>query len=102
MQVKSKVFKRNSGKSVGKWVVRLEYFDHLKGKKRFMECELLRRTDAVDVRNRLENDIKRSHGQIQTGERLTFRQLTRICKETIYRHAVIVEGHKIEIVKVFL
>jgi integrase len=96
VEVKSKVFKRNSGKSFGKWVVRIEYFDHLKGKRRFMERELVRRTDAVDVRNRLINEVKVSHGQIQTGERMTFRQLAQICKETIYRPAVIVEGHKIE------
>lgn len=96
MQVKSKIFKRGSGKSLGKWVVRVEYFDHLHGKTRFMERELLRRSDAVDVRNRLENDIKKSYGQIQTGERMTFRQLAATCEKTIYRPAVIVEGRKIE------
>jgi uncharacterized protein YifN (PemK superfamily) len=37
MEVKSKVFKRKTGKSKNKWVVRIEYFDELKGKKRFME-----------------------------------------------------------------
>ncbi|HEV7701287.1 MAG TPA: site-specific integrase [Pyrinomonadaceae bacterium] len=96
MQVKSKVFKRKSGKSEGKWVTRLEYFDHLKGKMAVMERQTERRNDAIDERNRLVNEVKKSQGQIQTGERMTFRALADICAQTIYQPAVIVEGHKIE------
>lgn len=96
MQVKSKVFKRRTGKSDGKWVVRIEYFDHLRGAHRVMERQFDLRSEASDERDRLTNEVKKTYGQIQTGERMTFKQLTDICADTIYRPAVIVEGLKIE------
>ena len=34
MEIKSKVFKRKTGKSKGKWIIRIEYFDEIIGKKR--------------------------------------------------------------------
>lgn len=96
MQVKSKVFRRRAGKSDGKWVVRIEYFDHLRGAHRFMERQFDLRSEAIDERDRLIDDVKKTCGQIQTGERMTFKQLADRCAETIYQPAVIVEGHKIE------
>lgn len=96
MDVKSKVFRRKTGKAAGKWVARIEYLDPNRGKKRFMERERDRFTEASDERDRLIEDVKRSHGQIQTGERMTFRQLTNYCLENLYQPAVIVEGRKIE------
>lgn len=96
MEVKSKVFKRKSGKSNGKWIVRIEYFNQLAGKTQFMERHASKRGDAIDERNRLVTDLKQSHGQIQSGERMTFTELSNICGETFYRPAVLVEGRKIE------
>ncbi len=46
MKVKSKVFKRKTGKSEGKWIVRIEYFDDVKGKKCFMERHAGKKSDA--------------------------------------------------------
>ncbi len=84
MEVKSKLFKRKTGKSKGKWVVRLEYFDQLSGKTKFAERQAARRSDASDERDRLISEIKKSHGQIQTGERMTFKDLASLCEKGNY------------------
>lgn len=96
MQVKSKLFRRHKGKSGGKWVIRLEYFDYRKGAHRIMERQFDLRSEASDELGRLVNDVKKTYGQIQNGERMTFKQLAETCANTIYQPAVIVEGHKIE------
>lgn len=96
MDLKDKIFKRKSGKSKDKWVVRIDYLDQLTGKKRVMERLVEKRYEAVDLRDRLVDDIKKTHGQIQTGERMTFNDLSAICEDRFYRPAVIVEGRKIE------
>ncbi len=95
MEVKSKVFKRKTGKSKGKWIVRIEYFDDMKGKKCFMERHADRKGDATDLRNKLVDDVKKSHGQIQTGERMTFNDLAAICEKNFYQPAEFAEGRKI-------
>lgn len=95
MEIKSKVFKRKTGKSKGKWVTRIQYFDEIYGKSRFMERHADKRSDAIDERDKLINDIKKSHGQIQTGEKMTFDQLADFCEKHFYKSAVIVEGRKI-------
>jgi hypothetical protein len=95
MEVKSKVFKRKTGKSKGKWIVRIEYFDDMKGKKCFMERHADRKGDATDLRNKLVDDVKKSHGQIQTGERMTFNDLATICEKNFYQSAEFAEGRKI-------
>ena len=95
MDIKSKVFKRKTGKSKGKWIVRLEYFDEIKGKRSFMERHADKRGDAVDLRNKLIDEVKKTHGQIQTGERMTFEELADLCQELFYKPAEIVEGRKV-------
>lgn len=96
METKSTVFKRKSGKGKGKWIARVEYYDSILGKTRSIERTKDRRTDAIDERDRLVNEIKKSHGQIRTGERMTFSQLADISAERFFQKAVIVEGRKIE------
>src|SRR5687768_17054404 len=95
MNVKSKVFKRKTGKSKNKWIVRIEYFDDIKGKKCFMERHADKKTDATDLKNKLVDEIKKSHGQIQTGERMTFNDLAVICERNFYQPAEFAEGRKI-------
>jgi len=95
MEIKSKVFKRKSGKSVGKWIVRIEYFDDLAGRTRYMNRHADRRSDAIDEKDRLVAEVSKSHGQIQTGHRMTFADLTEICAANFYQPAVIVEGRKV-------
>jgi integrase len=96
MEIKSKVFKRKAGKSKGKWIARIEYYDAVSGKARTMERQTDRKTDATDERDRLITELKKSHGQIQTGERMSFAMLADICGERFFKRAVIVEGRKIE------
>jgi len=96
MEVKSKVFRRKTGKSKGRWIIRIEYFDEILGKQRFMERHAEKRSDAIDERDRLADEIVKSHGQIQTGERMTFINLADICEKNFYKPAVIVEGRKVD------
>jgi integrase len=95
MEIKHKVFKRKTGKSKGKWVIRIQYFDDIKGKYNFMERHAEKKSDALDECNRLIDDIKKSHGQSQSGERMTFNQLADLCEKHFYTPAVIVEGRKV-------
>jgi integrase len=95
MNVKDKIFKRKSGKSKDKWIVRIEYLDTLTGKTKCIERQADRKVDATDLRNKLIDDVKKSHGQIQTGERMTFNQLADICERTFYKPAEIAQGRKV-------
>ncbi len=95
MDVKCKVFKRKAGKSKDKWIVRIEYFDQIKGKFSTIERQAEKRSDAIDLRNKLVDDVKKSHGQMQTGERITFNQLADISEKVFYKPAEIVQGRKI-------
>ena len=95
MEVKSKVFKRRTGKSKGKWIVRIEYFDETRGKKSFMERHADKKGDATDLRNKLVDEVKKSHGQIQTGRRMAFNDLAKICEVNFYQAAEFAEGRKI-------
>lgn len=96
MEITAKVFKRKSGKSKGKWTARVSYFDHITGTIRTIERAKDKRTDAIDERNRLVNEIKKSHGGIREGERMTFARLTEICRKQFYKPAVIENGVKTE------
>ncbi len=95
MNIKSKILKRKTGKSKDKWIVRIEYFDEMLGKKRYMERHADKKSDAIDERDRLIKELEKSHGQIQTGERMTFENLADICEKNFYQPAMIVEGRKI-------
>lgn len=53
------------------------------------------RCDAADERNRLMDDLQKTHGQMVSGERMTFEYLTEICQKIFYKPAEIVEGRKI-------
>ncbi len=101
MKIKSKVFKRKVGKSKEKWIIRIEYFDEILGKTRYMERHAEKRSDAIDERDKLTKELEKSHGQIQTGERMTFNDLAAVCQKNFYKPAVIVEGRKIAGVRAY-
>lgn len=96
MEIKDKIFKRKSGKSKGKWVVRIQYVNPLTGKTQFMERHADKKSEAGDERDRLIIKIQKSHGQIKKGEKMTFRELTQVCLERFYRPAVLLDGRKVE------
>src|SRR5207302_157725 len=95
MDIKSKIFKRKSGKEKGRWIIRVSYFDDSSGRLRQMERGFDRRTEAIDARELLIADLKKSHGQSPHGDRMTFDMLADRCEEVFYKPAVIVSGRKI-------
>lgn len=95
VKIKEKLFKRRSGKSKGKWIVRIEYLDELTGRNKCIERQADKKGDATDLRSRLIDEVRKSHGQIQTGERMTFNQLADICERNFYKPAEIVDGKRI-------
>ena len=101
MEISAKVFKRKSGKSKGKWTARVSYLDHLTGMVRTIEKAKDKRADAIDERDRLVNEITKSHGGIREGERMTFERLTEISCKQFYKPAVIENGVKTEGVRSF-
>jgi len=80
MDTKSKVIKRKSGKSKGKWIVRISYFDTVLGKKRYIERHAGKKGKAVDIKNSLVDKLKRSYGQSSIGEKRSFNDLLTICR----------------------
>lgn len=96
MEITAKVFKRKSGKSKDKWIIRIEYFDEIAGRMRYMNRHADKRGEAIDERNRLVDEIKKTHGQMQTGERMTFNDLADFCEKNFYKAAVVFEGRKID------
>ena len=74
-KIKDKVFKRKTGKSKDKWIVRIEYLDELTGKTKYIERLAEKKGEATDLRNKLVDDIKKIHGQMQTGERMIRREV---------------------------
>jgi len=101
MKIKSKVIKRKTGKSKGKWVIKIEYFDPTAGRTRYMERHADKRGEAIDERNRLVEDLASSQGQSQTGERKTFADLTSTALSTFYKPAIISDGRKIDGVRAY-
>lgn len=99
MEIKSKVFKRKTGKSKGKWIIRIQYFDDAKGRLRYVERHAAKRTDATDERDKLIAKIQKTQGQIQTGDKMTFGGLLTIYQEHFYKPAVIIEGRKVAGIK---
>jgi hypothetical protein len=75
IKIKDKIFKRKFRKSKDKWIVRIEYLDELTGKTKYIERQTDRKGDAAYLRNKLINDVRKYHGQMQTGERMNFNQL---------------------------
>lgn len=96
MEITAKVFKRKSGKSKGKWTARVSYYDSITGGIRTIERAKDKRSDAIDERDRLVTEIKKSHGGIREGERMTFTRLTEVCSKQFYKAAVIENGVKTE------
>jgi integrase len=95
MKIKSKVFKRKTGKSKGKWIARVEYFDEVDGRAKYIEHTFAKRTDAVDDRNLEVSRIQATHGQIQTGDKMKFDELAQLYSDRFYGPAIIKDGRKV-------
>src|SRR5215203_3667021 len=88
MEIKETVFKRQSGKSKGKWTVRINH----DGKT--IERIFPTRSKAIEARERLIRDIRESRGQSLKNEKITFNELVDRCERKFYQPAVIEDGHK--------
>lgn len=94
MKINSKIFKRKSGKSKGRWVCRISYFDEILGIEKKQEKLTASRTAAIEYRNKTVLDIQNSRGQLQS--KMSFDQLADICEELFYKPAKIsVDGKKV-------
>jgi integrase len=87
MKINSKIFRRKSGKSAGKWIVRVSYLDEVLGKTVQKERLVDRKNKAADVRNEMVRSLQDTNGQLQS--RMTFNRLADVCEDLFYRPAVI-------------
>jgi hypothetical protein len=80
---------------MGGWTYRIRYVD-LYGQPRSVERgPYATKNAAKDARNKKLNELRKSFGNIQTGEKMTFNELAEICKAEFYKPAVFSEGRKI-------
>jgi integrase len=99
MKISSRVFRRVEGK--GPWIVRIKYVDPISGKDRYIERHKNSHKEAIDERNKQINDLNRSHGQSPTGEKMKLDDLAGVCRKTIHKPAVIINGRKEDGVKAY-
>ena len=94
MDLQTTIFKRKTGRHKGKWVLEVTYWDEVKGKQCAAVRMFSKKLNATDARPQLEKDLRSTHGQIQTGRKMTFADLCAIAKADFYREAVIEQGRK--------
>ncbi|MBA3770737.1 MAG: phage integrase SAM-like domain-containing protein, partial [Blastocatellia bacterium] len=99
MDLQTTIFKRKTGRHKGKWVLEVKYWDDVQGKQRVAVRMFSYQSEAKDARPQLEKDLRSTHGQIQTGRKITFADLCVVAKADFYREAVIEQGRKIAGVK---
>ena len=92
----SKVFKRKSGKSKGRWTARLKFFDDKSGQWKTEEKLFDLKTLAVGYRDNRKTELEKTDGGVSEGEKITFAQLADVCLKEIFHPAFISkEGVKI-------
>lgn len=104
MEIRHSIFRR--GKKSSKtakpyqrsWTLRFTFTDQHGATKR-KTYQFATRNDAVDARQSLESDLKKTHGQSAVGDKMTFRDLADYSKRTFYRPAEIVDGRKVAGIK---
>lgn len=94
MKVKEKVFRRKTGRNKGAWIVRISYEDET-GKTRYLERHAASKGAANDLKNKLVDEVKKSHGHIRTGDKMTFNNLADYCEKHFYKPAEYSDGRKI-------
>lgn len=95
MKIKSKVFKRKTGKSAGVWVARLSYFDEINGRQRFEEMHAVTRTAACDRRDKRIEELQVKGVEALRRDRFSFEQLAEKCLAGPLQPAVISEGRRV-------
>lgn len=96
MKIRSKLYKSKQEARSGKWIARIIYTDPITGREKEKQITKDKRADAVDARDVYIEQLKKSHGGVTKGSRMTFMDLATILEETHYKPAKIVEGIKTE------
>jgi len=96
MNIRTKLYKSKQESRAGKWIVRIIYTDAATEREKEKQITRDRRTDAVDARDAFIEQLKKSHGGITSGSRMTFDDLATVLEKTHYKQAKIVEGLKTE------
>lgn len=96
MNIRTKLYKSKQEARAGKWITRIIYTDIVTGREKEKQITRDKRTDAVDARDAFIEQLKKSHGGIISGSRMTFDDLATVLEKTHYKEAKIVEGIKTE------
>lgn len=93
MRIRETIFRRKTGKSTGSWVLRLSYNDE-SGHPRTLERMTASRSAARDLADRLIDELKKTHGNIRSGDKMTFSDLVAYCERHYYKPAEYSDGRK--------
>jgi len=96
MNIRTKLYKSRQESRAGKWIVRVIYTDPATGLAKEKQITRDRRTDAVDARDAFLEQLRKSHGGVTRGSRMTFDDLATVLEQSHYKEAKIVEGLKTE------
>lgn len=96
MKIRTKLYKSKQESRKGKWIVRVIYTDAATGREKEKQITRDKRADAVDARDAYIEQLKKSHGGVTRGSRMTFNDLATVLEKTHYKKAKIVEGIKTE------
>lgn len=96
MKIRSKLYKSKQASRAGKWIARVIYTDPSTGREKEKQITRDRKSHAVDERDAFIDQLKKSHGGVTKGSRMTFNDLADTLEQSHYKEAVIVEGIKTE------
>lgn len=96
MKIRTKLYKSKQKSRSDKWIARIIYTDTVSGRQKEKQITRDKRADAVDARDKFIEQLKKSHGGITSGDRMTFNDLATVLEGTHYKPAKIVEGIKTE------
>lgn len=96
MNIRTKLYKSKQESRAGKWIVRIIYKDATTEREKEKQITRDKRSDAVDARDAFIEQLKKSHGGVTKGSRMTFDDLATVLEQTHYKKAKIVEGIKTE------
>jgi integrase len=94
MKIRETIFRRKTGKSKGSWILRLSYADE-SGRAKTLERVTASRSAARDLADRLTDELKKTHGNVRSGDKMTFKDLVGYCERHYYKPAEYSDGRKV-------
>ncbi len=92
MNIRTKLYKSQQKSRKGKWIARIIFTDLVTGREKEKQITRAKRSDAVDARDAFIDSLKKSHGGVIKGDKMTFDDLTTWLEQTHYKEATIEEG----------